>query len=53
MKNYSVSIHLIDEANKTLFPVKEDMISIISLDNGKITDIRYVKTAEELGQNLK
>ena len=53
MKDYPFSVLLIDKANKTLFPVKEDMISIISLENGKITDIKYVKTAEELGQNLK
>ena len=53
MKDYPFSVLLIDEANKGLFAVKEDMISIISLDNGKITDIKYVKTAEELGQNLK
>ena len=53
MKDYPFSVLLIDEANKTLFPVKEDMISIISLENGKITDIKYVKTTEELGQNLK
>ena len=53
MKDYPFSVLLIDEANKTLFPVKEDMISLISLENGKVTDIRYVKTAEELAQNLK
>lgn len=53
MKDYPFSVLLIDEANKTLFPVKEDMISLISLENGKVTDIKYVKTAEELAQNLK
>ena len=53
MKDYPFSVLLIDEANKTLFPVKEDMISIISLENGKVTDIKYVKTAAELGQILK
>lgn len=53
MKDYPFSVLLIDEANKTLFPVKEDMISLISLENGKVTDIKYVKTAEELSQNLK
>ena len=53
MKDYPFSVLLVDEATKGLFPVKEDMISIISLENGKITDIKYVKTAEELGQNLK
>lgn len=53
MKDYPFSVLLIDEANKTLFPVKEDMISIILLENGKVTDIKYVKTAAELGQILK
>ena len=53
MKDYPFSVLLIDEANKTLFPVKEDMISIISLENGKVTDIKYVKTAAELRQILK
>jgi predicted transcriptional regulator len=53
MKDYPFSVLLVDDTNKGLFPVQEDMISIISLDNGKITDIKYVKTAEELGQNLK
>ena len=53
MKDYPFSVLLVDEANKGLFPVKEDMISVISLENGKITDIKYVKTAEELGKILK
>jgi len=52
MKDYPFSVLLVDDANKGLFPVKEDMISVISLDNGKITDIKYVKTAEELGKIL-
>ena len=53
MKDYPFSVLLVDEANKELFPVQEDMISVISLENGKITDIKYVKTAEELGKILK
>ena len=53
MKDYPFSVLLIDEANKTLFPVKEDMISIISLENGKVIDIKYIKTAAELGEFLK
>ena len=53
MKNYPFSVLLIDEANKTLFPIKEDMITIISLENGKVTDIKYLKTAAELGAILK
>ena len=52
MKGYPFSVLLVDESNKNLFPVKEDMISVISLDNGKITDVKYVKTAEELAKVL-
>ncbi|MDD2895161.1 MAG: hypothetical protein PHG81_03995 [Aliarcobacter sp.] len=53
MKDYPFPVLLVDEANKTLFPVKEDMISVISLENGKITDIKYVKTTAELAEILK
>ena len=52
MKAYPFSVLLVDDANKGFFPVQEDMISVISLDNGKITDIKYVKTAEDLGKIL-
>ena len=52
MKAYPFSVLLVDDTNKGLFPVQEDMISVISLDNGKITDIKYVKTADELGKIL-
>jgi len=48
MKKYEFPILLIDEANKDKFPVKEDMISVISLEDGKVTEIKYVKTKEEL-----
>ena len=53
MKKYEFPILLIDEANKTLFPVQEDKISIITVENGKVSDIKYVKTAEELAANFK
>ena len=53
MKDYPFSVLLVDEANKGLFAVKEDMISVISLENSKITDIKYVKTAEELAAIFK
>ncbi len=53
MKEYPFPVLLIDEANKTLFPVQEDMISIIKLDNGKITEVKYVKTIEDLQNNFK
>lgn len=48
MKKYEFPILFIDEENKDIFPVKEEMISVISVENGKVTDIKYVKTAEEL-----
>ena len=53
MKDYPFSVLLIDEANKNLIPVKEDTISIISLNNSKVTDVKYVKTAEELAASFK
>ena len=36
MKDYPFAVLLIDEANKSLIPVKEDMISIVSLENLKL-----------------
>lgn len=48
MKKYEFPILLIDEDNKALFPVEADKISVISLENGKVTDVKYVKTKEEL-----
>lgn len=53
MQKYEFPILLIDEANKSLFPIQEDKISIIKVENGKISDIKYVKTAEELAANFK
>ncbi|MDY0051936.1 MAG: hypothetical protein RBR65_05275 [Aliarcobacter sp.] len=53
MKDYAFSILLIDEDNKALFPVEEDKISIITLENSKITDIKFIKTAEELAATFK
>lgn len=53
MKNYSFPILLIDEKNKVLFPVEKDKITIITLDNSKITDVKYIKTAEDLAATFK
>lgn len=53
MKDYAFSILLIDEDNKALFPVEEDKISIITLENSKITDIKFIKTADELAATFK
>ncbi|MBF7065681.1 hypothetical protein ACOL3B_04740 [Aliarcobacter butzleri] len=53
MKNYSFPILLIDEENKVLFPVEKDKITIITLDNSKITDVKYIKTTEDLAATFK
>ncbi len=53
MRDYSFSILLIDEDNKALFPVEQDKITIITLDNSKITDIKFIKTTEELAATFK
>ena len=53
MKDYSFSILLIDEDNKALFPVEQDKITIITLDNSKITDIKFIKTTEDLAATFK
>ncbi|WP_368029958.1 hypothetical protein [Arcobacter sp. s6] len=53
MKDYAFSILLIDEDNKALFPVQEDKISIITLENSKITSIKFIKTADELAATFK
>lgn len=53
MRDYSFPILLIDEDNKALFPVEEDKITIISLENSKITDVKYIKTAEDLAATFK
>lgn len=53
MRDYTFPILLVDEEHKGLFPVEADKISIITLENSKITDIKYVKTAEELAAIFK
>jgi predicted transcriptional regulator len=53
MKDYAFSILLIDEDNKALFPVEEDKISIITLENSKVTNIKFIKTTEELAATFK
>ena len=53
MKDYNFSILLIDEDNKALFPVEQDKITIITLDNSKVTGIKFIKTAEDLATTLK
>jgi len=52
-KEYKYQIALLkDDDIAEILPKKEDMLSIIYLDGLKITDIKYVKSAEELEKAL-
>ena len=53
MKNYSFPILLVDENHKILFPVEKDKITIITLDNSKITDVKFIKTSQDLAATFK
>lgn len=48
MKKYEFPILLVDEQNKSLFPLDGEKITVLSLENGKVTQVKYVKTKEEL-----
>lgn len=53
MKKYPFSILLLDEKNKDKFSKKEDHITIYTITDKKVSDIKYIKTAEELAEVLK
>lgn len=53
MKKYPFSILLVDENQTKEFTKKEGNITIYSVMNGKISDIKYVKSAEELATVFK
>ena len=53
MKDYAFSILLIDEDNKALFPVEQDKITILTLENSKVTSIKFIKTTEDLAATFK
>jgi hypothetical protein len=42
-----------DEAQSKRFPQKDDAITIIKLKSGKITDITFVTTQEEITKSLQ
>ena len=48
MKKYPFSVLLVDEEQTKLFNKKEDNITIYSIKDGKISDIKFIKTAKEL-----
>ena len=48
MKKYDFSILLVDEEQTKSFSKKEDNITVYSITDGKVSDVKYIKTAEEL-----
>ena len=51
MKKYPFKILFLDEANENFLDKKEDMITVYQLTDGKISNVSFVKTTEEL-ENL-
>ncbi len=48
MKKYPFSILFLDDKNRNTFSKKEDMVSVYTLEDGKIKNISYISTKEEL-----
>ncbi len=53
MKKYPFSILFLDEKHRETFSKKEDSISVYTLENGKITTLKYLSTKEELTKLFK
>ncbi|WP_072679361.1 hypothetical protein [Arcobacter sp. LA11] len=53
MKKYPFSVLLVDEEQTKSFTKKEENITIYTVKNGKISDIRYVKDAAGLDSVFK
>lgn len=53
MKKYPFSILLVDENQTKEFSKKEGNITVYSVDNGKISDVKYIKNADELAGLFK
>ena len=53
MKKYPFSILLVDEEQTKSFTKKEDTITVYTLTDGKVSDIKFIKTAEELAAVFK
>jgi NADPH-dependent ferric siderophore reductase len=48
MKKYPFSILLVDEEQTKSFSKKEESITVYSVENGTVSNVKYIKTAEEL-----
>lgn len=53
MKKYPFSILLVDEKQAKSFSTKEDEITVYSVVDGKVSDVKYIKTTEELDAVFK
>ncbi len=53
MKKYPFSILLVDEEQAKSFSTKEDEITVYSVVDGKVSDVKYIKTTEELDAVFK
>jgi hypothetical protein len=53
MKKYPFSILLVDEEQAKSFSTKEDEITVYTLTDGKVSDVKYIKTTEELAAVFK
>lgn len=53
MKEYPFSILLVNEEQSKSFTKKEGQITIYSVENGKVTNVKFIKTAEELDAVFK
>ena len=53
MEKYPFSILLVDEEQSKSFTTKDDEITVYTVTDGKISDVKFIKTAEELAAVFK
>ena len=53
MKEYPFSILLVDEEQSKSFTKKEGTITVYTVNAGKVSDVKYLKTAAELASVFK
>ncbi len=53
MRDYPFSILLVDEEQSKSFTKKEGQITVYSVENGKVSNVKYITTAEELDAVFK
>ena len=53
MKKYPFSILLVNEEQAKSFSTKEDKITVYTVTDGKVSNVKYIETAEELAAVFK